>query len=347
MIINHNIAALNTYRQLSSVNNASSKSLEKLSSGLRINRAGDDAAGLAISEKMRGQIKGLDQATRNAQDAISLIQTAEGGLNETHAILQRMRELSAQAANDTLSTEDRTAISDEITQLNSEIDRVSKTTQFNSKNLLDGTLGVQIDTTTSGLAVGSDGVVAIDIAGAAPSTTYTIAAGSVAGEVVLDDGNGNQQTVTLADNTAGVLNFDFLGVKITVNNTWTIAALAAADHDGVVGNPGTVFTTASSSAKIQIGANTSLDEALAVSINDMGTGAAALNTTGIAVDTHLNAQAAVDTIDAAIAKVSAERSKLGAYQNRLEHTINNLGTASENLTAAESRVRDVDYAEAA
>ncbi|MFX4261967.1 flagellin Hag [Pelotomaculum propionicicum] len=138
MIINHNISALNTYRQLSTNNTASAKSLEKLSSGLRINRAGDDAAGLAISEKMRGQIRGLDQATRNSQDAISLIQTAEGALNETHSILQRMRELAVQASSDTNTGEDRVQIGEEITQLKSEIDRIASQTEFNTKKLLNG-----------------------------------------------------------------------------------------------------------------------------------------------------------------------------------------------------------------
>ncbi|MED3643624.1 flagellin Hag [Caldifermentibacillus hisashii] len=138
MRINHNIAALNTYRQLSSANTAQSKSMEKLSSGLRINRAGDDAAGLAISEKMRGQIRGLDMAAKNAQDGISLIQTAEGALNETHAILQRMRELAVQGANDTNVTEDRDAIQEELNQLMSEIDRIANTTEFNTQNLLNG-----------------------------------------------------------------------------------------------------------------------------------------------------------------------------------------------------------------
>lgn len=139
MIINHNISALNTYRQLTLNNTSQQKSLEKLSSGLRVNRAGDDAAGLAISEKMRGQIRGLDQATRNSQDAISLIQTAEGALNETHSILQRMRELAVQAANDTNTGDDRAEIGKEITQLKSEIDRIASQTEFNTKKLLDGT----------------------------------------------------------------------------------------------------------------------------------------------------------------------------------------------------------------
>ena len=146
MIINHNLPALNAYFTLQSNNSNVSRNLQKLSSGLRINRAADDAAGLAISEKMRSQIRGLDQATRNAQDGISLIQTAEGALNETHSILQRMRELSVQAANDTYTSEDRSNIQAEIDQLTSEIDRIAGTTQFNGKNLLDGSTSALVST---------------------------------------------------------------------------------------------------------------------------------------------------------------------------------------------------------
>ncbi|WP_058300365.1 flagellin Hag [Gorillibacterium timonense] len=244
MRINHNISAINTNRQLGINVGAQSKSIEKLSSGLRINRAGDDAAGLSISEKMRGQIRGLDQASRNSQDAISLIQTAEGALNETHSILQRQRELVVQAGNSgTLEDEDLTAIQDEITELNNELDGISTRTEFNGKKLLDG-------------------------------------------------------------------NFD---------NTF------------------------------QIGANTG--QTLALSINaTTGAGAtAAFNSTGLGVDginvtTVGNTDTDLASVDDAIKAVSAARSKLGANQNRLEHTIKNLDNASENLTAAESRVRDVDMA---
>ena len=146
MRINHNITALNTYRQYNTANNAQAKSMEKLSSGQRINNAADDAAGLAISEKMRGQIRGLDQASRNAQDGISLIQTAEGGLNETHDILQRMRELAVQASSDTNSTEDQAALDDEFQQMTKEIDRIGSETQFNTRNILktDQTIDIQV-----------------------------------------------------------------------------------------------------------------------------------------------------------------------------------------------------------
>lgn len=342
MRINHNIAALNTHRQLSSANGAQMKSMEKLSSGMRINRAGDDAAGLAISEKMRGQIRGLEQASRNAQDGISLIQTAEGALNETHAILQRMNELATQAANETLSTNDRNSIGDELTQLNSEIDRISTSTKFNGETLLDGTFGVQLDTAASGLAVGSDGVTNIEISGANASTTYTLTAGATAGEVVLADAAGNQQTVTLTDNTAGTLNFDQLGVKISVNSSWDAAGLEAAANG--TGAAGTIITSADSQKFIQIGSENDGAQRLGVTIAKIDSSATSLNTTSIDVSTAANARTSMDTIQTAIDTVSRERSKLGAYQNRLEHTINNLGTTSENLTAAESRIRDVDMA---
>jgi flagellin len=251
MRINHNISALNTYRQLSINNTAGSKSLEKLSSGYRINRAGDDAAGLAISEKMRGQIRGLNQAERNAQDAISLIQTAEGALNETHSILQRMRELAVQAANDTYTQKDtvnnvdgdRDEIQKEIEQLTFEIERIAKDTQFNTMNLIDGSFKGKFQV-----------------------------------------GANENQTVTLS---IGSMNAQTLGLGTVSGNT----------------------------------------------ISD-----------GISLASQVSASAAITTIDKAIQKVSSERSKLGAMQNRLEHTINNLNTTSENLTASEARIRDVDMA---
>jgi len=235
MRIQHNISALNTHRNLSANQAQSSKNLEKLSSGYKINRAGDDAAGLAISEKMRGQIRGLDMASKNAQDSISLIQTAEGALNETHSILQRMRELAVQSSNDTNVSADRTAIQKEINALASEITRIADNTEFNTQNLLGGTFS---------------------------GKTFHIGANS-------------GQSITLSIST---MNADALSVN-------------------------------------------SLD-----------------------LETQSGANAAISTINAAIETVSTQRSALGAVQNRLEHTINNLGATSENLTAAESRIRDVDMA---
>ncbi|RXJ02281.1 flagellin [Anaerobacillus alkaliphilus] len=235
MIINNNLNAMNAHRQMGMNINSAGNSMEKLSSGLRINRAGDDAAGLSISEKMRAQVRGLDQASRNAQDGISLIQTAEGALNETHAILQRMRELTVQAANDTNVSADRTAINDELTQLVAEIDRISTSTTFNEQKLLNGSF---------------------------------------------------------------------------------------------------------SGKNLQIGADQSVN--MTVSISNMG--ASALSVNALSVGTHTAAGSAIALVDAAIKTVSSERSKLGANQNRLEHTIKNLDNASENIQASESRIRDVDMA---
>lgn len=239
MIINHNLNAMNAHRQMGINLGNTGKATEKLSSGLRINRAGDDAAGLAISEKMRGQIRGLNQASRNAQDGISLIQTAEGALQETHSILQRMRELAVQSTNDTNVTVDRENLQKEVTELRNEINRIASQTQFNTKNLLTGS----------------------------------------AKGMVFQIGANKDQLMTL---TIGTMNAAALSVdKINIGS-------------GKIG---------------------------AKSISGM-----------------------IETINNAINKVSTERAKLGANQNRLEHTIANLDNSSENLQAAESRVRDVDMA---
>ena len=262
MRINQNLAALNAYRNLVNTDNALNKNLERLSSGLRINRAADDAAGLAISEKMRGQVRGLNQAIRNAQDGISLIQTAEGALTETHNILQRMRELAVQAANSTYTTEDKGEIQKEVNELVKEIQRIAETTQFNTQSLL-----VQVKDEEDNM---------VD-----PKFIFQI--GANAGQTI----------------------------KLTILPMDAESLLGEDEVD--LADPDVIFNI----TKID-----SADE------NDPP-----------------NKDSAIDIIDAAIAKVSEERSKLGAYQNRLEHTIANLGVAAENLSAAESRVRDVDMAQ--
>lgn len=342
MIINHNIAALNTYRQLSNNNTVGAKSLEKLSSGLRINRAGDDAAGLAISEKMRGQIRGLDQASRNAQDGISLIQTAEGAMNEVHSILQRMRELAVQSANDTNTTTDRTALNTEVSQLKSEIDRIANQTQFNTMDLLKGDLSVQLDRdTTSSTLLADAGFVSITFAGL-EADTWTLTA--TATGYTLDNAGLTISLISTPDaapaaGSEGVINFggpNGQTVSITVNDAYTVGSFDTLD----------IVTTGTAGAKLQIGANAS--QSLTITIDDMRvTGGTTAEMTALAaatVDTQANADLAITTIDSAINKVSGSRAALGAYQNRLEHTINNLGTSSENLSAAESRIRDVDMA---
>ena len=240
MVVQHNLAAMNGNRMLGITTGKQAKSSEKLASGYRINRAADDAAGLSISEKMRAQIKGLDKASANAQDGVSLIQTAEGALNEVHSILQRINELATQAANDTNTTDDRNAIGDEVKALATEIDRIANSTQFNTMNLLDGKF------TGKKLQVGSTGV------------TY--------------------QTITI-----DISAMSTTGLNISGNN--------------------------------------------------------------LAVSSHAAAQTAMSNAQKAIKLVSAQRSALGALQNRLEHTIANLDNVSENTSAAESRIRDTDMAE--
>ena len=364
MIINHNIASLNTYNKLSANNAASAKSLEKLSSGLRINRAGDDAAGLAISEKMRGQIRGLDQGTRNAQDSISLIQTAEGALSESHSILQRMRELAVQSSNDTNTTDDRKQLQGEVTQLKTELDRIGNTTEFNTKKLLDGSaagvsakvVGSLQTFNNSNLTVGSlstagsaaiansakvDGAymivrIAVATAGTFNAADYQIIGtnGAVSTDLTMKASSVLITTAAQGAATAITLGFTATGgsafVKMAVGESVTFAFNKTQAASSTLG--GSVMT--------QIGANAG--QTAFIAMKDMRSAALGVGT--IDISTKFGAQTAIATVDIATAKVSSQRSSLGAIQNRLEHTINNLGSASENLTAAESRVRDVDMA---
>jgi flagellin len=459
MRINTNVEAFNAQRNLQATSANYAKSVEKLSSGLRINRAGDDAAGLSISEKLRAQTKGLAQAQRNAQDGISMIQTAEGALNETHSILQRMRELTVQAANDTLADPDRNAIKSEMSQLGQEIDRIATSTQFNGKNLLDGSLTATKSASTfvttsatalTGLTPSASNVSATQTAaagtysvtisnagsfstltGSGTAATGTNSAGTLyvnghavsvtnsesmgtivsdinasgagvtasvqSGKLVLtanNRGSANTITVTaagsgttLADlglataagatststvtNTAGTdvvasysvnggaaQSMTFSGTANTLSTasngvTVSLSGMTATGTVSAGNNFG--MSVADKQANLQIGANA--QQTLAVGIEKMdstGLGVNALDlTNGTAINGNdglgdgKNADGTLGTlakIDAAIAKVSDQRSTLGAYQNRLEHTISNLGVAQENLTASESRIRDVDMA---
>ncbi|WP_329469046.1 flagellin N-terminal helical domain-containing protein [Exiguobacterium sp. 9-2] len=419
MIINHNVTALNTHNKLSAASAAQSKSMEKLASGLRINKAGDDAAGLAISEKMRAQVRGLDQASRNAQDGISMIQTAEGALNETHDILQRMRELAVQSATDTNTSSDRSEIQKEMDQLSTEVTRISTNTEFNTKKLLNGQMGKTFssstntlgptdlkitgnditngtytltataggtDTTTVNTKTAASTLVAGDITAAAGtnygdySLAVTRGAGSTA-DVTLTGPDGKQTTASgvalnsdlaiggitfdfdthaldLAANTSGNINFSLTnaGLKVDLSGAKTVTTAAISSYAGESLNVGglefkmtwgqattndtTVLNVKDNAVKLQIGANA--DQNTTLSVNDMG--AAALGVDALNVTSQVGANAAITSINKAIETVSSERSKLGATQNRLDHTINNLKTSSENLTAAESRVRDVDMA---
>ncbi|MDW7651793.1 MAG: flagellin [Bacillota bacterium] len=347
MRINTNVSAMNAHRQLAINTSNGARSMERLSSGLRINRAGDDAAGLAISEKMRGQVRGLNQASRNAQDGISLIQTAEGALTETHAILQRVRELAVQAANDTNTVADRAEIQKEVDQLLLEVDRIANTTEFNQKKLLNGELTPTGTSTESVAFENADAIfsnVAITTPGTSANATYSMevtgvtrdaATGAILSyDVDWSDHTGNTGTVVVgaADTSFAVGDFTVtLGQAFqleNVNNTATFTARADSEIDQ------------SSTLRFQIGANSSQNINVGVAKMD----SEALFVGGLDVSSARSADAAVSAVNMAIEDVSAERSKLGAVQNRLEHTIANLGVASENLSAAESRVRDVDMA---
>ncbi|MGB4419257.1 MAG: flagellin [Bacillota bacterium] len=468
MRINNNVMALNAHRQLAINQSNASKSMEKLSSGFRINRAGDDAAGLAISEKMRGQIRGLKQAQRNAQDGISLIQTAEGALNETHAILQRMRELAVQAANDTNTEVDRSEIQKEINELIDEIDRIANQTQFNTKHLLNGTftgtfhIGANetqsITLTIGNMAAGRAPEVTFDTptidpklgdasvssvagfdqsgeviftvthsAGEAAkyaSATFTVKEVPSAGETIMIAGKviefiseggtpvtGADFTINLGSgesalNAAGVaaaiadLSNQIQGVNITADDDGVVTVTA--EVAGAAGNSieinafGTealtggvdavpsglsatingeavlqtvasgageiTYTTASGKSvtadlgTFNLNEGESANIVFSVTVEDVpddekGLQVGQLKVENVTKDsvggimTQAGADKAITVINDAIEAVSAERSKLGAYQNRLEHTISNLGTSAENLQAAESRIRDLDMAE--
>lgn len=357
MRINNNIMAMNTHRQYSVNNNTVSKSTERLSSGLRINRAGDDAAGLAISEKMRAQIRGLQMASKNSEDAISLVQTAEGALTETHSILQRMRELAVQSATDTNDEEvDRVALNAEFAALMEEIDDIAGKTAFNNKKLLDGTFGTTVSVSEgvgTNIYVDDNKVLGISIEGFSAGTysvefelpTYAdddseeppqyFAGDPISGaSYIVKLGSTEIHGVSNLDGAAGsvVLNFGS-GRSISIDFG---TAIVEDELDGLSLD----FTVSGSSAKIQTGANK--DENLLISIGDMQVNALGLHNS--AVDTQVNANNAIATVNTAINTVSDQRAKLGALQNRLEHKISNLDTSAENLQAAESRIRDLDMA---
>ncbi|MBR7552685.1 flagellin [Allobacillus sp. GCM10007491] len=358
MRINHNIAALNTHNQLTNNSNNIQKSLEKLSSGLRINRAGDDAAGLAISEKMRGQIRGLEMASKNAQDGISLIQTAEGALNESHSILQRMRELAVQSANDTNTNEDRAELQKEVDQLAEELSRIANNTEFNTQTLLNG----ELDTSVTGTITNADEVGSLEVVSLgnniedadSVSLTQTVnyeaeentgqADGAFKDISIEVTSDGNSQTVQFSKQD---LEEGTFSKEVTVDGaTFSVnladgEALAASTGNGTgTKSSADSLTVDDNSVAFHIGANAG--QSIKLAIGDMT--ASNLGVDTLSITTQSGANTAIDTLDKAIADVSTERSALGAYQNRLEHTINNLGASAENLTAAESRIRDVDMA---
>ena len=472
MRIQHNIAALNSYRNLTTNNNAVSKNLEKLSSGYAINRAGDDAAGLAISEKMRAQITGLETAEKNANDAISLVQTAEGALTEVHSMLNRMVELATQSANGVYDDEvDRAALQDEMDALLDEIDRIADATNFNKQNLLDGSLGgakitsvagadaiatvpgvsaefsvdltslTNIDTSTNltltigtvtitaaGTAAGTNASDAADafngatieiddvtynitaagstltfeaqtegpVTGIANGAAVTVSGGTTGGSAEVDNFTDGVTAVTGSDATKATTTLDFDGrigadliggtmkvgdtvyefvktgetaknenvIAITIDSDATAEEIATALEDATIGtvdgaDPSKIVIESTDAAgaaskapevtfdnvglTLQIGDTNDSFNKLTVAVDDMHT--ASLGIADINISNQTGAGEAIDKINAAINAVSTQRGSLGAIQNRLEHTINNLNVNVENLTAAESRIRDVDIAE--
>jgi len=412
MVVQHNMQAANANRMLNITTSAQSKSTEKLSSGYRINRAADDAAGLTISEKMRKQIKGLDRASTNAEDGVSAVQTAEGALTEVHSMLQRMNELATQSANGTNSSTDRKAIQDEIDQLTTEIDRVSETTKFNETYLLKGD-GAEKEHNVNAHDAGLDGVTLTDkgdevevtlktlnagdkisIAGknytigattdeakelyknakvgekvTVGGTTYEIAAATNAdkGQISKTDLDGKidkgttveygNKKVHVVDKTTGIDDNDssiITAAKAYELETAEIvkASSIGTDTNAKAGNltdnkftltKGKVNYNDALSFNLHVGADADMTNKITVNIDSMNS--AGLGVKGIKADTEQDATYAIDAIADAISTVSSQRSALGAVQNRLEHTINNLDNVVENTTSAESRIRDTDMAE--
>lgn len=364
MRIQHNIAALNAHRQLGGNNSAVAKNLEKLSSGFRINRAGDDAAGLAISEKMRSQIKGLETASKNAEDGVSLIQTAEGALTEVHSMLNRMVELATQSANGTYGDAERKKLNSEVISLKDEIDRISNGTDFNGKKLLDGSISG--DKVTSGKKTVSADAAAMTNAfdftvngGEAGVTVKfaAVAAGTEAKATAAWGTDDDTLTITINSATggAGAITQDMIdevikgatgtastkatGMEVKLGGDITFSEASAVNADLATA---TTEAAAGTPLKLQVGDTNDSFQKVSVGIDSMSANSLGLDEVNI--KTQDGAGEALSIINSAIETVSTTRSNLGAIQNRLDHTINNLGVTTENMTAAESRIRDVDMA---
>ena len=367
MVVQHNLTAMNANRQLGVTTGGQAKSSEKLSSGYRINRAGDDAAGLKISEKMRSQVRGLNKASSNAQDGVSLIQTAEGALNEAHSILQRMNELAVQGANDTNESIDRDAINQELDALTQELDRIASTTQFNKQNLLDGTFQ------NKNLQVGANTNQKIEItitsmnAAAIGLTSFTFEktpaksgvtgklAGSFAKGIDVDGktfstkSSAQTAAVSIAKNDTKALS-GMIQFKITASGVnrvvYSTKSYAAASFDyALCAARKTVSTAAATQYSTAGSLSKHLVKSTWAAVASVAPTAATTSTAkGANVATYEAANKTISMVQDAINKVSEQRSALGALQNRLEHTIANLDNVAENTQAAESRIRDTDMA---
>ena len=369
MVVQHNMTAANANRQLGITTSAQAKSSEKLSSGYRINRAGDDAAGLKISEKMRSQIRGLDKASSNAQDGISLIQTAEGALNESHSILQRMNELAVQGANDTNESIDRDAINEELSALTSELDRIASTTQFNKQNLLDGSFtskNLQVPANSDqkiSISIDAMNSNALGLHNIAGSTSQSQTGKKVTGftfgkySVEVDSTaafsdqktsaiEGLKDAVSQAASTKGyMMQIDldgkgsayYIGTQLSSDGTNIRYSTAKAAMDADL----SVMKAAIEEGITDHGATYAKTENVIAKQTTVGQ---ATTLTDPSVKDYASANATIDAVQKAINQVSSQRSALGALQNRLEHTVSNLDNVSENTSSAESRIRDTDMA---
>ena len=352
MVVRSNIMAVNAQRQLGMNNSSVGKALEKLSSGYRINRAGDDASGLAISEKMKAQIKGLDTASLNAQDGVSVVQTAEGALTEVHNMLNRMTELATRAANGINEDSNRASLQKEVAKLQEEIDRISEGTNFNNLKLLDGSQTYAGNTALIGKGT-ANGVMGLSVEGGNLSADDTITV-NISGDSV------GTITVTASDNTVvftttqtgkGFYSITADVSKVTdesIRKAWAGVTInfsvdqACDTTKNYVAGQQQFTAGKNESMQLQIGDTADSFNQLKVSIGDMSS--AALGVDKVDISTQDGAAKAIDIIRNAIDRVSSQRASLGATQNRLEYTINNLDTASENLQAANSRIRDTDMA---
>jgi len=347
--------ALNAHRNMGVNNTNAGKSMEKLSSGLRINRAGDDAAGLAISEKMRGQIRGLEQSSRNAADGISMIQTAEGALNETTNILQRMRELAVQASNDTNTSSDREEIQKEIDALTQEVDRIANNTEFNTQKLLNGNKSGVGGQVVNEAVKSQAGVFKIELA-TEPQAKE---------KITIEGKTYELQTADVNTHTAlkGALEREFTDYEFNVDQDKkqiTITQKNASDKENIsvkfkekavgvtvdkVGISAKEEEVSEGKAHVQVGANAK--QSMSIEIGDMRAKALGIKDddgNNLSVKSAEDANKAIQSFDAALNAVSSQRANLGAVQNRLEYTISNLDNTAENLTSAESTLRDVDMA---
>ncbi|MCR4288147.1 MAG: flagellin [Deltaproteobacteria bacterium] len=336
LVINTNMPSLNAQRNLSRAQNPLQTALQRLSSGMRINTAKDDAAGIGIASRMSAQIRGLSQASRNANNAISLTQTMEGGLDQIHEMLQRMRELAVQAADDSNQTVDRTSLNQEFGQLRTEIERIADSTKFNGQNVLNGGFGGSVGTFGASLSA-ANGIEDITSLGAAADTyTLTVAAGTASGKMyTLTDGTNTQIIDNVAVPTglnSTEVNFTSLGIKVSVNAQ--IQNIAATN----------TFVVSAGSGTFQVGADSGTDNQITISGIDAQVATLSASLVTADLTTLANAQAAIGYVDTGVNQVNTHKGTIGAINNRLDYTVANLSNIIENLSSARSRITDADFA---